>query len=152
MKEVKFKDLKKEYQEILQEAEKVLENSYSPYSNFKVGAALLSVNGKIITGTNVENASYGVTICAERAALAKANSEGERCFKALALIAKGDFKDDQEIVTPCGICRQSLLEFSQFCGEDLEVIMSNNSKTKIIIAQISELLPLSFKANKEDKK
>lgn len=148
MKEVQFKELKKEYQNLLKEAEKVLENSYSPYSNFKVGAALLSFKEKIITGTNLENASYGVTICAERAALAKANSEGERCFKALALIAKGDFKDEQEVVTPCGICRQSLLEFSNLCGEDLEIIMSNSLKTKIIIARISELLPLSFKVNK----
>ncbi len=150
MQELKFEDLKKEYQNLLNQAAASREFSYSPYSNFKVGAALLTPAGKIIAGANMENVSFGATICAERAALARANSQGEQHFKALALIAQGDFSE--EVITPCGICRQMLAEFAQMAQEDLEIIMSNPNKDKIILAKISELLPLSFKPQHLKKK
>lgn len=140
MKEVEFKNLSKQYQELLLSAEKAGETAYIPYSGFAVGAALLAVNGKIITGSNVENAVYSLSFCAERSALVRANALGERRFKALAIIAKSG----KEMITPCGSCRQVLFEFSRISGIDSEIIMSNPSKKKIVIARISELLPLGF--------
>ncbi|MBR4282789.1 MAG: cytidine deaminase [Clostridia bacterium] len=87
-------------------AKNAMEYSYSPYSNFRVGAALLCENGKVYTGTNVENASFGATVCAERVALVKAVSEGCKTFTKIAISA------DKNPCSPCGICRQSLIEFS----------------------------------------
>ena len=92
--------------ELFEIAQKAKEYSYSPYSNFRVGAALLTKEGKVFTGTNVENASFGATICAERTALVKAVSEGYKSFTKIAISA------DKNSCTPCGICRQSLIEFS----------------------------------------
>ena len=97
-------------------ARRVRENAYAPYSNFKVGAALLAGNGKVFTGCNVENATYGLTVCAERVALWKAISEGEREFSAIAVVSTSD-----PPASPCGACRQLLWEF---CG-DIEVTVAN---------------------------
>ena len=92
------------------------ENAYAPYSRFKVGAALLALNGRVFTGCNVENATYGLTVCAERVALWKAVSEGEREFVAVAVVSASEHP-----ASPCGACRQLLWEF---CG-DIEVIIAN---------------------------
>jgi cytidine deaminase len=92
------------------------ENAFAPYSKFKVGAALETVEGKIYTGCNVENATYGLTVCAERVALWKAISEGERKFKRIVVSSA-----TERPATPCGACRQLLWEF----GGDLEVILVN---------------------------
>ena len=93
----------------------VRRHSYSPYSGFRVGAALLATSGRVYVGTNVENASFGLSLCAERAALVRAVAEGERNFTAIAVCADG-----QEPTPPCGACRQALLEF----GGDLQVILA----------------------------
>ncbi|MBE6038174.1 MAG: cytidine deaminase [Anaerofustis stercorihominis] len=92
---------------LLKKAVEMLEMSYSPYSNYRVGAAILTESGKIYTGCNIENASYGATICAERTAAVKAVSEGEKKFKAIAIACSGN-----TFAYPCGICRQFLYEFS----------------------------------------
>lgn len=92
------------------------DNAFAPYSNYKVGAALASAKGKIYTGCNVENATYGLTVCAERVALWKAISEGEREFQAVAVVTESETP-----AAPCGACRQLLWEF---CG-DIEVLMAN---------------------------
>jgi len=126
------------YSELLQIANKVKANSYSPYSNFRVGAVLLSESGNLFTGVNVENSSYGLTNCAERTAVFKAISEGEKNFKTIVLAS-----DAEDFITPCGACRQVLMEI---CGKDLEVVMSNIDN-EIRILKLGELLPLSF--NKE---
>ena len=97
--------------ELMQLALQAAENAYAPYSHFRVGAALLTKDGKVYTGANVENASYGATVCAERTALWKAVLEGERDFDALAVAAKGPDGKLAE-APPCGICRQALAEFS----------------------------------------
>src|SRR5262249_44801038 len=102
--------------EVIHEAERARLNARAPYSGFKVGAALETRQGKIFTGCNVENSTYGLTVCAERVALWKAISEGESEFQRIAVVA------DTEILTPpCGACRQLLWEF---CG-DVEVILAN---------------------------
>ena len=105
------------------------------YSNFHVGAALLTEDGKIIQGANIENASYSLTICAERTAVFTALFNGERKFKAIAIAG-----DTEDYLPPCGACRQILLEF---CGKDLDVIMVNKKgDTKTM--KMNELLPFSF--------
>lgn len=102
--------------DLVRAAKAARENAYAPYSRYKVGAALLGKSGKVYTGCNVENASYGATICAERAAVVKAVSEGETAFEALAVVTQSDPPG-----SPCGICRQFLAEF----GTDLKLILAN---------------------------
>ena len=144
MKEIKYKDLKTIQKTLLDEAADAMENAYSPYSKFYVGAALLSKDGLIVTGSNVENAAYGSTICAERSAIVGANDKGIRTFDKLAIIARGETFDTKEVTAPCGSCRQMLYESSQLSERNLEIIMSTTKMDKIIIATIQELLPLGF--------
>ena len=122
------------YDRLIEEATEAMKRAYAPYSGFRVGAALLARDGKIYSAANVENASSGAAICAERAAMAKAVSEGSREFEALAVVA-----DSQEPVAPCGICRQNLIEF----GEEIKVIMAN-TRGDAEIATAGELLPKGF--------
>lgn len=110
------------------------DKSYSPYSGFPIGAALLTNDGEVFTGTNVENASYGLTNCAERTAIFKAVSEGYREYEAIAIVA-----DTERPVPPCGSCRQVLQEF----GKDIIVIMAN-LKGEHLQYTISDLLPGAF--------
>lgn len=115
-------------------------NSYSPYSGFRVGASLLTSGGSIYTGTNVENSSYPVGLCAERAAFAAAVAAGERGFEAICIIgASGDIPDDY--CQPCGMCRQFMAEL---CPEGFEVILAC-SEDKYRIFTLGELLPLGFR-------
>lgn len=121
--------------ELIQKAKQARKNAYAPYSNFKVGCALLSSSGKLYTGVNVENGSYGLTTCAERMAVFKAVSEGERKFQKIAIAT-----DTQEPKYLCGACLQVL---SEFC-EDLKIICATVSgKTKTYT--LKELLPRAFK-------
>jgi len=110
-------------------------HAYAPYSGFQVGAALEAKNGKIFTGCNVENASYGLACCAERTALFKAVSEGVKSFKRIAIVA-----DTPSPCPPCGICRQALHEFSP----EMEVILAN-LKGKSESIRLSDLLPRAFR-------
>jgi len=139
-----FKDLKPYQQELLLEAEKAMDNAYCPYSGFSVGAALLTENNLTITGSNVENASYGITICAERAAIIRANALGKRRFKSIAVIAGSKKYNAKEPTAPCGACRQMLYESSVISERNIEIIISNTDKTNVIISSIIELLPLAF--------
>ena len=110
------------------------ENAHAPFSGFRVGAAVRTKSGRIYMGCNVENASYGLTICAERVAIFKALSEGERGFDAVAVVA-----DTENLTPPCGACRQIIWEF---CG-DVPVIMSN-LKDKVERESAGTLLPRAF--------
>ena len=130
------------YSELLQIANKVKLNSYSPYSNFRVGAVVVTDEGTLYSGVNVENASYGLTNCAERTAIFNAVSSGERKFKTIVLVS-----DSEDFSTPCGACRQVLMVI---CGKDLEVVMSNIDN-EIRILKLEELLPLSFNKGYLDK-
>lgn len=120
--------------ELIQAALQAREVAYAPYSQYKVGAALLGKSGRIYTGCNVENASYGATICAERVAAVKAVSEGEQTFEALAVATDGD-----EPGSPCGICRQFLAEF----GIGLRLIMVN-LKGDQLCTTLEQYLPQAF--------
>ncbi|PNR98070.1 cytidine deaminase [Petrotoga olearia] len=118
---------------LYEEAMKTRENAYTPYSNFKVGASLLSDNGEIFSGCNVENASYGLSLCAERNTIFSAVARGERKFKAMLIVAEGEAP-----VKPCGACRQVMAEFGDF-----DVYLAN-TKGKIEKTKVSELLPNAF--------
>ncbi len=122
-------------QELFVLAKEARENAYAPYSDFKVGAALLGESGTIYLGCNVENASFGLTVCAERVALFKAVSEGERVFKAIAIYA------GSKSVPPCGACLQVMAEFG-----DLDILLFD-SKGSYVKWRISELLPQAFRLN-----
>jgi len=122
--------------DLIRAARQARRRAHAPFSNFKVGAALETADGTIVTGCNIENASYGLTMCAERVAMFKALSEGHRRFRRIAVVA-----DTQEVSTPCGACRQILWEF----GGDLEVILAN-LRRETGRRRLSELLPLPFDA------
>src|SRR4030043_2106867 len=121
MKLIAYQELTDLQRKALNAAEKVMKYSYSPYSHFSVGACLIAKNGKLISGTNFENSAYGSTICAERAAILRANSIGLRNFIGIAIIARGDEFDTTEITGPCGSCCQVLYELGQISNCDLEI-------------------------------
>lgn len=130
-----------EDRELIQAAAKAMENAYAPYSHFQVGAALETENGRIFTGCNVENASFGATNCAERTAVFKAVSEGERKFRKIAIVG-GPQGVWTEAVFPCGICRQVL---SEFCSPDFPIILGKPDGT-IYRYSLKELNPGAFTA------
>ncbi|WP_268745629.1 cytidine deaminase [Thermoactinomyces daqus] len=121
--------------ELIEAAKQAREMAYVPYSKFRVGAAVLTKDGEIIRGCNVENASYGLTNCAERTALFKAISEGYREFAGIAVIA-----DTEGPVSPCGACRQVMVEL---CPPDMKVFLSN-LKGAIQETTVADLLPGAF--------
>lgn len=122
------------FDELVDAARAARERAIAPYSKFRVGAALVTRAGRIYGGCNVENASYGLTVCAERVALLKALSEGEREFAAIAVVA-----DTESPTPPCGPCRQLLWEY---CG-DIPVVLANTTRTTARF-QLAELLPHPF--------
>lgn len=128
---------------LLSAAVKARKNAYAPYSSYKVGAAVLTEDGKIFIGSNVENAVYGATVCAERNAVFKAVNEGYRSIKAVAVVAKP--MKDNELVKPCGICRQVLSEF----GDDIIILLSDTNATHIEKINLKKLFPDPFKLDKK---
>ncbi|WP_110955640.1 cytidine deaminase [Anaerosinus massiliensis] len=118
---------------LIRAAKEAREKAYSPYSKFKVGAAVITPSGKIYSGCNIENASYSLTNCAERTAIYKAISEGEHSFVALAVVA-----DTDGPIAPCGACRQVIAEFG------IEKIILGNIKGHTQILSLEELLPYAF--------
>jgi cytidine deaminase len=119
---------------LLEEARMARRFAHAPFSHFTVGAALETTDGEIITGCNIENATFGLTMCAERVAVFKAVSEGERHFRRIAIVA-----DTEEPTPPCGSCRQILWEF---CG-DIEIILGNLQK-EAGRYRLKDLLPMPF--------
>lgn len=125
-----------DYKLLMEKAKKASKKSYSPFSKFAVGAAVLAKNGKIYTGCNVENSSFGMTICAERCAIFKAVSEGVREILAVAI-----FSPNEDDCYPCGACRQVMYEFQG----DEEVSIITNNKDNLNIRKLSDFLPYGFK-------
>ena len=126
--------MKEKYTQLLELADKAKENAYSPYSGFKVGATILTKDGKTIDGCNVENAAFGSTMCAERSAIYTAVSMGYKPgdFKAIAIASTGDN------FSPCGSCRQVINEF----GEDIDLIFEWNGK--VVVDSLKSILPYNF--------
>jgi cytidine deaminase len=126
-----------EYDALVAAAIRARENAHAAFSNFRVGAALRASSGRIFGGCNVENATYGLTVCAERVAIFKAISEGERGFDAIAVVT-----DTDTLTPPCGACRQIIWEF---CG-DVPVVMAN-LRGKVEVARMCEIFPRPFDAS-----
>lgn len=126
-------------QELVARAWTARENAYAPYSSFMVGAAILTADSQVYTGCNVENSSYGLTICAERVALFNAVAKGQRHFKALAVVA-----DTAAYISPCGACRQVLAEF----GGATKVYLANRDG-EFMVTTVAELLPMAFALEEE---
>ncbi len=122
------------YRRLVDSAKKAQKYSYSPYSSMKVGAALLTNDGEIYTGCNIENSSFGLTICAERTAIFKAISEGKRKFRAIAISSEGTSP-----IPPCGACRQVLHDLAG----DIDIVLTDN-KNRIVVIQLSMLFPFPF--------
>ena len=122
---------------LIEAARRVRENAHAPFSNFRVGAAIEDDAGRIHTGCNIENATYGLTVCAERVAVFKAMSEGARKFRRVAVVADSDV-----LTPPCGACRQILWEF---CG-DVELVLSN-LQGRIETLRLKDLFPRPFDAS-----
>ena len=120
--------------ELVEAASAVRENSYAPYSKFRVGAAVETKDGKIYSGCNIESASYGLTVCGERVAIWKAVSEGEHEFKQIAVVV-----DTEELTPPCGVCRQILWEF---CGNVPVTLANLSGKSETVMME--DLIPRAF--------
>ena len=120
--------------ELVEAATRVRENAYAPFSEFKVGAALETDDGQIIVGSNVESASFGLTVCAERVAVWNAISQGKRKITRIVVVA-----DTEDLTPPCGVCRQIIWEF----GGDIPVVLAN-LKGKTETVQMKDLLPRAF--------
>lgn len=131
---------KAQIQALIRDAFAAQKFAYTPYSHFNVGAALLTKSGKVYTGCNIENAGYTATNCAERTALFKAVSEGERQFTAIAIVGSLQGQTNTLVTGPCGVCRQALYEFG---GPGLTVIMAK-SADDYIVTTLGELLPYGF--------
>lgn len=130
--------------ELLEEAKKARLKAYTPYSNFKVGAALLTKSGKVYLGCNIENATYTPTNCAERTAFFKAVSEGEREFEKIAIVGAKDGEDTNVMCSPCGVCRQVMMEFCD--PKEFQIILANGENTCRVMT-LEELLPCGFSSS-----
>lgn len=133
---------------LLQAAERASRNSHSPYSKFRVGAALLLEDSSVIEGSNQENASFPVGLCAERTALAaKLSIAPKKKIKAIAIRVKSEFKNIDQPGAPCGICRQVLLEQEKIQNADIRVIMQGETGHILIFNSVKDLLPFHFGGN-----
>lgn len=139
-----FQDLSAEKKDLLVKAKEILPNAYNIYSGFSVACAVLTLSGKIFRSCNMENASYGLSICAEPAAIQSALSHGEYQIKTIAIV--GGFTDKKEGLPPfpCGRCRQIISEASFISNDDIEILSANIDFTKIVSTSILELLPAPF--------
>jgi cytidine deaminase len=144
MRTIRYDELTLLQRSAVDNAAEALKNAYVPYSHYAVGACLIMVADELITGANVENAAYGSTLCAERAAVLRANAMGNRQFRGIAVIARVLQGNTQDVASPCGACRQVLFEMAQVANVDMEVILSSSNKDRIIVTTIKELLPHGF--------
>lgn len=128
-------------EELVEQALLARKRAYAPYSHFLVGAALLTEDGKIYSGCNIENAAYTPTNCAERTAFFKALSEGERAFAAIAIAGGMETENDLSYCAPCGVCRQVMMEFCE--PEQFRVLLAK-TKDEFCVYTLKELLPMGF--------
>ena len=133
--------------ELVDRAIEAREHAYVPYSHFAVGAALLTTDGKVYPGCNIENSSFGATNCAERTAFFSAVYAGERDFEAIAIVGGPEGKPVHELCAPCGICRQVMREF---CDLDFKIYLSKGDGT-YFAASLADMLPFSFSKEDLDK-
>ncbi|MCU0840980.1 MAG: cytidine deaminase [Thiobacillaceae bacterium] len=129
---------------LIEAAREAADHAYSPYSGLSVGAALLGADGSVVSGANVENAAYPLGICAERTAIAAAVSQGLKDFRAIAVTARGSALATDGLLSPCGACRQTLIEFAQLAGHDIQVLLASPDGQRVLLTSARELLPLAM--------
>jgi cytidine deaminase len=145
-------DLQPEEISLLETASESAKSSYSPYSRYKVGSAVLLSNGKIVTGSNQENMAFPSGLCAERVALfAAVSNHPGILIKSIAITARSEDFPVTDPVTPCGACRQALIEYENNQGKPIRLILGSQSGKTLLIQRISDLLPLSFREEKLKK-
>jgi cytidine deaminase len=142
----RYHELEPADRELVDAARRAADTAYAPYSGVHVGAAARTVGGGLVTASNVENAAYGATICAERLAVGRANASGERALDAVAIAAHGDRLAPDRLVSPCGACRQVLYEMGAATGTQTRILMTAPGTDRVTIATLDELLPLPFDA------
>ncbi|XP_030751317.1 cytidine deaminase-like isoform X2 [Sitophilus oryzae] len=130
-----FQIIESKYQSIIKQATEARENAYCPYSNFKVGSAVLCADGSVTAGCNIENSAFPVGICAERCAYSKAISQGKRQFEAVAVVAS----QKDHFTMPCGACRQFMSEFG-----NVDVFISRPGHEDVLVTNLNEILPFQF--------
>jgi cytidine deaminase len=141
-------ELPEEQRSLLKKAQEVSEHAYAPYSHFHVGAVAKLINGKMVTGTNQENASYPVGLCAERVLLASASSQFPNVpIEVIAISYKSKIQKNDHPVSPCGICRQSLQEFESRVNHPIQLILGGMTGEVYVIDRAGKLLPLAFTKN-----
>ena len=138
--------MEKKYQDLIMAAFQIRKAAYTPYSHYKVGAALLCKNGSVYEGCNIENSAYGPSLCAERVAFVEAIKNGERDFDAIAIVTGAESAPIYKMGSPCGVCRQFM---SEFCTDDFKIIMTEMTKDGGLISSkimtMEEILPDRFK-------
>lgn len=143
MERLRYDGLDSQDRELVDAAREACGTAYAPYSGVHVGAALRTEQG-IVTGSNVENAAYGSTLCAERMAVGRANAQGQRRFTVVAIAARGDALRPDQPVSPCGSCRQVLYEMAAATDTATRVLITTPGTDEVITAGLEELLPLAF--------
>lgn len=138
-------DLEESQQKLIFEAENAMKNAYAPYSGFNVGAALLLDDGSFIYGSNQENKAYPSGLCAERVALFSVGAQfPDKIIKKIAIVGQGSLLSPDDILTPCGSCRQVMSEVVNNQGESFEIIMKNHDESVLVFDGIDKLLPFTF--------
>lgn len=142
---VSVDDLSSEQKELMLEADKAMNNAYAPYSKFRVGAAILLDNDKYVHGSNQENKAYPSGLCAERVALFSVGAQmPDRKINKIAIVGEGALLGNDDILTPCGSCRQVMAEFVEKQDESFEILMKNNDGSVFVFDSIDKLLPFTF--------
>jgi cytidine deaminase len=148
MEKTQYEYLSEDDQDLLKVAVDIMKNAYAPYSKFAVGSSIRTKSRKIYCGTNLENVSYGLTVCAEVAALSAANTNGDLAPETVAIVGGRVLPNGQviagKVVMPCGRCRQLITEAANLTGYDVRIIASNSNFSKILVCTIKELLPYEF--------
>ncbi len=143
-----WKELKQEDQLLVEKAFSAVESAYAPYSNFKVGASVRLDNGQVITGSNQENAAYPSGLCAERVALFYVGANfPEKEIETICIAARGDLITGNDLLSPCGACRQVMLETENRQNKKIRVIVVNRDERTLVVSNVGDLLPFGFGSN-----
>lgn len=149
--EFSTEELSTSQKQLLDEAHKVCEDAYAPYSQFKVGASLMLENKKVVSGSNQENVAYPSGLCAERVAIFNAGANyPNKKIERIAIVSHADFKLDKAVM-PCGACRQALIEYEQRQGSPIEILLQGNRENTFISKSVANLLPYAFQCDELKK-
>ena len=141
-------ELPADEKKLVEMAEAAAQRAYAPYSKFKVGAALLLINGKIITGNNQENMAYPSGLCAERVAAFSASAENPGVpMKTIAIVCSWEGSGNDDTLTPCGSCRQALMEYEHLHKQDIRILLTNGKGKVLVADSVQTLLPLAFRVD-----